>query len=78
MWSTKGGWSLNMNTAQVVSLAIMGVGAVERVKKIPQGVAQEIATAWLLTIPATDLRAAALWWVLSRFTVLIFYRVVIH
>jgi PiT family inorganic phosphate transporter len=56
-----------VSTTQVVSSAIMGVGAAERVKKVRWGVAQEIATAWLLTIPATALLAAGLYWVLTRF-----------
>jgi inorganic phosphate transporter, PiT family len=55
-----------VSTTQVVSSAIMGVGAAERVKKVRWGVAQEIATAWLLTIPATALVAAGLYWLLSR------------
>jgi len=55
-----------VSTTQVVSSAIMGVGAAERVNKVRWGVAQEIATAWLLTIPATALVAAGLYWVLSR------------
>jgi PiT family inorganic phosphate transporter len=55
-----------VSTTQVVSSAIMGVGAAERVNKVRWGVAQEIATAWLLTIPATGLLAAGLFWVLSQ------------
>ncbi len=55
-----------VSTTQVVSSAIMGVGAAERVNKVRWGVAQEIATAWLLTIPATALVAAGLYWVLSQ------------
>jgi PiT family inorganic phosphate transporter len=55
-----------VSTTQVVSSAIMGVGAAERVKKVRWGVAQEIATAWLLTIPATALLAAGLYWVLEQ------------
>lgn len=55
-----------VSTTQVVSSAIMGVGAAERVNKVRWGVAQEIATAWLLTIPATALAAAGIYWVLSR------------
>ena len=42
-----------VSTTQVVSTAIMGVGAAERVNKVRWGVAGEIATAWFLTIPAT-------------------------
>jgi inorganic phosphate transporter, PiT family len=56
-----------VSTTQVVSSAIMGVGAAERVKKVRWGVAQEIALAWLLTIPASGLVAAGLYWLLSQF-----------
>jgi PiT family inorganic phosphate transporter len=55
-----------VSTTQVVSSAIMGVGAAERVNKVRWGVAREIATAWLLTIPATGLLAAGIYWLLSR------------
>jgi PiT family inorganic phosphate transporter len=55
-----------VSTTQVVSSAIMGVGAGERANKVRWGVAQEIAMAWLLTIPATALLAAGLFWVISR------------
>ena len=55
-----------VSTTQVVSSTIMGVGAAERVNKVRWGVAQEIATAWLLTIPATALVAAGLYWVFAQ------------
>jgi PiT family inorganic phosphate transporter len=55
-----------VSTTQVVSSAIMGVGAGERVNKVRWGVAWDIATAWLLTIPATALVAAGFYWVLAR------------
>jgi len=51
-----------VSTTQVVSSAIMGVGAAERVNKVRWGVAQEIAVAWLLTIPATALVGAGFYW----------------
>jgi len=54
-----------VSTTQVVSSAIMGVGAAERMNKVRWGVAQEIIMAWLLTIPATVLLAAGFYWVLS-------------
>ncbi len=54
-----------VSTTQVVSSSIMGVGAAERVNKVRWGVAQEIATAWLLTIPATALLAAGIYWLLT-------------
>jgi len=56
-----------VSTTQVVSSAIMGVGAADRLNKVRWGVAQEIATAWLLTIPATALVAAGTYWVLIQF-----------
>jgi PiT family inorganic phosphate transporter len=56
-----------VSTTQVVSSAIIGVGAAERVNKVRWGVAQEILTAWLLTIPATALVAAAFYWVIIQF-----------
>jgi inorganic phosphate transporter, PiT family len=56
-----------VSTTQVVSSAIMGVGAAERKNKVRWGVAKEIAMAWILTIPATALVAAGLYWVLIHF-----------
>jgi PiT family inorganic phosphate transporter len=44
----------------------MGVGAAERVNKVRWTVAQEIATAWLLTIPASALMAAGIFWVIIQ------------
>lgn len=55
-----------VSTTQVVSSAIMGVGAADRLNKVRWGVAQEIATAWLLTIPATALVAAGVYWVIIQ------------
>lgn len=55
-----------VSTTQVVSTAIMGAGAAERVNKVRWNVAYEILTAWLLTIPSTALLAAGIYWVLSR------------
>ena len=57
-----------VSTTQVVSSSIMGVGAAERVNKVRWGVAQEIATAWLLTIPATALVAAGIYWIIIQFS----------
>ena len=55
-----------VSTTQVVSSAIMGTGAAERANKVRWGVAQEIAVAWFLTIPASALMAAGMYSVLSR------------
>ncbi|MFZ5911830.1 MAG: inorganic phosphate transporter [Chloroflexota bacterium] len=55
-----------VSTTQVVSSAIMGVGAAERANKVRWGVAQEIVVAWVSTIPATALVAAGIYWILIR------------
>jgi PiT family inorganic phosphate transporter len=55
-----------VSTTQVVSSAIMGVGAAERVNKVRWGVANEILLAWLITIPATAIIAALVYWVIVR------------
>jgi len=57
-----------VSTTQVVSSAIMGVGSAERINKVRWGVASEIAIAWLLTIPATALVGAGIYWIVRRIT----------
>lgn len=54
-----------VSTTQVVSTAIMGVGSADRANKVRWGVAGEILTAWLLTIPATALLGAGVYWIIS-------------
>ena len=54
-----------VSTTQVVSTSIMGVGAAERMSKVRWGVAGEIASAWLFTIPSTALLAAGIYWILG-------------
>jgi PiT family inorganic phosphate transporter len=49
-----------VSTTQVVSSAIMGVGSGERLSKVRWGVAGNILTAWLVTIPVTALMAVLL------------------
>ncbi|TEU22364.1 MAG: inorganic phosphate transporter [Anaerolineales bacterium] len=47
-----------VSTTHVVSSAIMGVGSAERLSKVRWGVAGNIFTAWVVTIPVTALMAA--------------------
>lgn len=54
-----------VSTTQVVSTSIMGVGTADRKSKVRWGVAGEIASAWLFTIPSTALLAAGIYWLLS-------------
>ncbi|MCD6576796.1 MAG: inorganic phosphate transporter [Anaerolineaceae bacterium] len=55
-----------VSTTQVVSTAIMGVGSAERANKVRWGVASEIAIAWLLTIPATTIAGAGMYWLITN------------
>ncbi len=55
-----------VSASQVISSSIMGVGAAERPNKVRWKIAQNIATAWLLTIPATALIAALVYKLLTR------------
>jgi PiT family inorganic phosphate transporter len=56
-----------VSTTQVVSGAIMGVGAADRINKVRWGVASEIFVAWVVTIPATALVAALIYLLMSHF-----------
>jgi PiT family inorganic phosphate transporter len=58
--STKYGYPLS--TTHVVSGAVMGSGATKRLSAVRWGVAGNIVIAWVLTIPASALVAAALWY----------------
>jgi PiT family inorganic phosphate transporter len=55
-----------VSTTQVVSSAIIGVGSSERVSKVRWGVAEEIFTAWIITIPATGIVSAGVYWILDQ------------
>jgi len=55
-----------VSTTQVVSSAIMGVGSSERFGKVRWGVAEDIITAWFITIPASALISAGVGWLLLR------------
>ena len=59
---------LPVSTTQVVSSAIIGVGASERFGKVRWGVARDILTAWIVTIPASALFAAGFYWLVVNFT----------
>ncbi len=53
-----------VSTSQVVSSAIIGVGSAERASKVRWSVAEDIITAWLITIPASALLSAGVYWLL--------------
>ncbi len=56
---------LPVSTSQVVSSAIIGVGSSERLGKIRWSVAEEIVTAWFITIPASALVSAGIYWLIT-------------
>jgi inorganic phosphate transporter, PiT family len=51
-----------LSTTHVISGAVMGAGATRRLSAVRWGVAGNILVAWILTIPAAALVAAALYW----------------
>jgi len=58
--ATKLGYPLS--TTHVISGSVLGAGATRRLSAVRWGVAGNIVLAWLLTIPAAALVAAALFW----------------
>jgi PiT family inorganic phosphate transporter len=55
-----------VSTTHVISSAIMGVGASDRLSAVRWGVAGNIVLAWILTIPASGLVAWIAWEILAR------------
>ena len=55
---------LPISTTHVISSSIMGVGATRRLSAVRWGVAGNIVTALILTIPAAAVVAALMWWLL--------------
>jgi PiT family inorganic phosphate transporter len=56
-----------VSTTQVISSSIVGVGAAERVNMVRWGLAGQILLAWVLTIPATGLLGASVFWIISNY-----------
>ena len=55
-----------VSASQVVSSAIIGVGSAERASKVRWSVAEDIIISWLITIPASGLLAAGVYWVILK------------
>ncbi len=58
-----------VSTTHTITGAIIGVGAAQRASAVRWGVAGNIVIAWIITIPAAALIAAAAWWIGSWLTV---------
>jgi PiT family inorganic phosphate transporter len=59
-----------VSASQVVSSAIIGVGSAERASKVRWSVAEDIVTSWLITIPASGLLAAGVYWLIVSLGIL--------
>jgi len=57
-------FGLPVSTSQVVSSAIIGVGSSESFAKVRWSVAEDIVSAWFITIPASALASAGVYWLL--------------
>ena len=58
-------FGMPVSTTQVISSAIMGVGASQGARAVRWGVARRILVAWVLTIPSAGILAAIAWVVLN-------------
>ncbi|MER2260779.1 MAG: inorganic phosphate transporter [Psychrobacillus sp.] len=58
---------LPVSTTHVISSAIMGVGAAQRVKGVKWGVAKKIVLTWIITLPISALVAAIIFQFLNLF-----------
>jgi len=56
-------FGIPVSTTHTITGAIIGVGSTRRVRAVRWGVAGNVVIAWILTIPASALMAAAAWWV---------------
>ena len=55
-----------VSTTQVMSTAIMGTGAAERVNKVRWNVLSQMLVAWLLTIPVSALVASIFYFLITK------------
>lgn len=65
LYATATFWQAPVSTTHTITSAIMGVGATRRLSAVRWGVAGNIATAWVLTIPAAGLVAALMYFIAS-------------
>ena len=57
------GYGVPISTTHTITSAIMGVGATKRLSAVRWGVAGNIVTAWIFTMPGAALVAAVAYWV---------------
>ncbi|MQA85181.1 MAG: inorganic phosphate transporter [Streptosporangiales bacterium] len=57
-------WEVPISTTHTITSTIMGVGATRRLSAVRWGVAANIVTAWVFTIPGAGLVAAICYWII--------------
>lgn len=62
--ATLGG--IPVSTTHTIAGSIAGAGAVHNMKRVRWDISINLAIAWVLTIPASGLIAAAFWWLGSK------------
>ncbi|MDH6141398.1 MULTISPECIES: inorganic phosphate transporter [Kitasatospora] len=62
MYVTSYVYKAPISTTHVITSAIMGVGATKRVRAVRWGVAKNIVLGWFITMPASALVAAGVFW----------------
>jgi inorganic phosphate transporter, PiT family len=62
-------WGAPVSTTQVISSSIVGAGSAERINKVRWGVAMQIVSAWILTIPSTGLLGALFYLFYNMFNI---------
>jgi PiT family inorganic phosphate transporter len=60
-------WGIPVSTTHVISSSIMGVGATNKLSAVRWGIARKIVGAWILTIPAAAIIAAATYLAMKPF-----------
>lgn len=65
LYTTAFAFAAPISTTHTITSAVMGVGATRRVSAVRWGVAGNIITAWIFTLPMAGLAAAAVYWLLS-------------
>ena len=60
------GLGIPVSTTHTIAGSIVGVGATHKLSAVRWGVAGTIVWAWILTIPASAVMAAATWWIAHR------------
>jgi inorganic phosphate transporter, PiT family len=62
-------WGAPVSTTQVISSSIVGAGSAERINKVRWGVAMQIVSAWILTIPSTGLLGALFYLLYNKLSI---------